>query len=131
MQLIPTLLKADKYNEWPSVQWLLKVNDFMELNMPLSSKVRSSPKKERRNSLVLSKNLMYRSRTEIPLHTVLHRFTSLGVDRNLFFLVLGLNLGLLSFPSIPKQSVVIYYNRTVPYLVEGTLVSIFSKYQIV
>lgn len=47
VHLIPPCSKHTMYNECPSVQWFLKVNDFMEFSMSLSSKIGVT--KERRN----------------------------------------------------------------------------------
>lgn len=63
---------------------------------------------------------MYRNETLRSVFTLYYTVSLFGgMDRNIFFLALGLNLGLLSFPSFPKQSIVIYWTvRSVPYLVK-------------
>lgn len=96
VQPIPPCLKHTAYNECPSVQWLLKVNDFMEFIMSLNSKIGVT--KERGNWLALLKSLTYGNETLWSIFS-LHCIVLLlpGKGRNIFFLVLGLSLGLLSF----------------------------------
>lgn len=124
MQLMPTMLKADSTI---NVHQSVALKSKRLCGMSLSSKIRPHQRK-RRLWLALSKSLMCRNETETPLHC-LHCLVSLllGMDRNLFFLILDLNLGLLSFPSIPKLSVVIYYTiRSVSYFVRGIECNLLS-----
>lgn len=104
VRLTPTCLKQMEYDECPSAPQLLKVNDCMALRRSLNSRVMSH---QRKKELTCTFKVSCGSDTgrSAPVQP---GFMSLGDGQKSFFLVLGLTLGLLSFPSIPKQSVVIY-----------------------
>lgn len=104
----PPCLKQAKYNKCPSVQWLFQVNDFREFTVSPSSKIRPYQRKKKLNCTfeVSCVGMRLWGPSSVCHYCMVSRLW--GKDRSIFVLLLGLNLGLLGFPSIPNRSVVIY-----------------------
>lgn len=100
-------LKQTEYNKCLPVQWLFQVNAFREFSMSQVARLGLTKEEIDLHSWRVS---CIRMRLWDPSSVSHYCMIShlLEMGRNISLLLLALNLGVLGFSSIPKQSVVIY-----------------------